>query len=488
MHLVQPRGELGRRVVADGPLVEGHGVLEDLAAEPDGHRLAGERRVVEALDHPGDCIAGRPVLGVGALALFAGLLRLLLGPRDLGPEPSVVDERSGDKPDQAEHTERGRDGPPGPSSGPFRQPLGRGDRPGVDRLAVEVTSEILGERAGRAVAPRRGFLKALQRDRLEVPRDRAGEPPRRGRLGLAHQLEHDEHRLARERRPAGEHLVEDGPQRVDIGRRSDPRRVALGLLGRHVVGRSEDGARLRPRAVAVALRQPEVADLGRAEVGREQDVRRLEVAVDDPRLVGVLHGERERRDGPRHVVRRHRTGREAVGKRAPLDELHRQIRHAVDPPDVVDRHDVRMPEPRRRLRLAAEPRGALAADQRRGADLLQRDQPAQGELPRPVDDAHPALADDFEELISRPGILGNLGPALVGQRGVSVRRADQGGERVFLHRPDDGPARVARRDVVGDRRRLVLVEPAQPERGEHRARGMNRRAVSIVGDGVHLWQ
>ena len=57
-------------------------------------------------------------------------------------------------------------------------------------------------------------------------------------------------RLAQERRPAGEHLVEDGAQGVDVRGRPDFAHRAAGLLGGHVARRAEDGARRRMRSRA----------------------------------------------------------------------------------------------------------------------------------------------------------------------------------------------------------------------------------------------
>ena len=69
----------------------------------------------------------------------------------------------------------------------------------------------------------------------------------------------------------------------------------LGLLGAHVLERADDRAELREQRL---LGQPLVDRLGHAEVDhlghglavvqRHQHVRRLDVAVDDPLLVGVL--------------------------------------------------------------------------------------------------------------------------------------------------------------------------------------------------------
>ena len=69
----------------------------------------------------------------------------------------------------------------------------------------------------------------------------------------------------------------------------------LGLLGAHVLERADDRAvlgeqRLLGQPLVDRLGDAEVDDLGHrlAVVERHQHVRRLDVAVDDPLLVGVL--------------------------------------------------------------------------------------------------------------------------------------------------------------------------------------------------------
>ena len=127
---------------------------------------------------------------------------------------------------------------------------------------------------------------------LDVGRDVRARVALRRRLGrLEHVLgEHAHEGLGVERHVAGQHLVQDAAGGVDVDAMVGL--VALGLLGRHVLGRAEDhpGAR-QPRAALVERRH-----LGDAEVehldevgpplARDQvDVLRLHVAVDDALIV-----------------------------------------------------------------------------------------------------------------------------------------------------------------------------------------------------------
>ena len=93
-------------------------------------------------------------------------------------------------------------------------------------------------------------------------------------------------RGAAERPPAREHLVEDGAEREDVGPRIH--RPPFRLLGRHVGGRAHDNARLGRdrgdrgfgRRQLDQFRETEVEHLG-AAVARDDDVGRLDVAMDD---------------------------------------------------------------------------------------------------------------------------------------------------------------------------------------------------------------
>ncbi len=85
-----------------------------------------------------------------------------------------------------------------------------------------------------------------------------------------------------ERRAEREQLVQGQAQGVDVGAA-----VALASepLGGHESQRAQDVAGLR-QAVVSRLRQPEVGDPGDA-VGVQEQVRRLDVAVDDPPGMGI---------------------------------------------------------------------------------------------------------------------------------------------------------------------------------------------------------
>ena len=133
-------------------------------------------------------------------------------------------------------------------------------------------------------------------------------------LGIARRLldvrgeQRRDHAL--ERRLADEQLERDAADRVDVAARI--RRLALALLGRHVLRRSEHraGARQHQALFEIAeqdLRHPEVEHLDDLAVGmiREHQVVRLEIA---------MHDARRRARGGAH--RRSRRGRRASSRSA----------------------------------------------------------------------------------------------------------------------------------------------------------------------------
>ena len=140
------------------------------------------------------------------------------------------------------------------------------------------------------VPPPRLLLQAFQADHLQVARDLAVEP--RGRLGRSSRgpLAGCRQRCRPRTAPARQQGVEDGAQAVDVGRRRDRAATAQRLLRGHVGGRPHDRAGLgQLDALLEPLGQAEVGDV-RLALLVQQDVRRLEVAVQDAPLVGVLDG------------------------------------------------------------------------------------------------------------------------------------------------------------------------------------------------------
>ncbi len=175
--------------------------------------------------------------------------------------------------------------------------------------------------------------------------------------------------------------------------------AAAALLGRDVVGAADQVAGARQRRQPLLAHEPEV-DQQRAAVAAQEDVRRLDVAVEDPALVRMVQRVRdlrERRGGARAVDAPGRVdeaaARDHVGERRPLDQLHREEPGAVAVADLLDVHDVVVAQAGRRIRFAQEAldRGGLQREVR--LEDLERDELAAGATARPIDDTHPAAAD-----------------------------------------------------------------------------------------------
>ena len=156
-----------------------------------------------------------------------------------------------------------------PSLGPLHRPLKRPTGP--RRIGSPCRKRRRSSaRSGRGVAPSRLLPQALQADRLQVARHArlqtaAAAPARRAAPAAGVQR-----RRALERRPAGEQLVEDRAEGVDVGRRADRRRLPLGLLGGHVARRAERRRRLRSAACrSERLARPKSVILGVAAAPRD---------------------------------------------------------------------------------------------------------------------------------------------------------------------------------------------------------------------------
>ena len=172
---------------------------------------------------------------------------------------------------------------------PAPRPFDRRDRAGEDRLPRDEAPAILGEELGGRIALGGLLLEALQADRLDVRRQLPDQARRRDRLLLDHLHDGVKGARAEERRSTDEHLVEHRPERIDVGRGAEVLQLPAGLLGGHVAGGAHDRAILcLARIPLELLRQTEVSDLRHA-VGRQQDVGRLQVAVEDAVGVGEMH-------------------------------------------------------------------------------------------------------------------------------------------------------------------------------------------------------
>ncbi len=146
--------------------------------------------------------------------------------------------------------------------------------------------------------------------------------------------------------PARQELIEQRAEAVHVGRRRDRRRRFVELRGG--VGRREQanpGPRQRERVGVVATRRPRVVEEFRdpeveddgprprappwAVALGDEDVRRLEVAVDDEPAVGVVDGPSHLDHEPHPIADAEVAGIGVGRDRLAVDELRDEVWHPI---------------------------------------------------------------------------------------------------------------------------------------------------------------
>ena len=159
-----------------------------------------------------------------------------------------------------------------------------------------------------------------------------------------------------------------------------------------------------------SLREPEVEHLHRA-VGAHLDIRRLEVAVDDPLLVGRFERLRNLPRDRQRLVERDRPARDALRQIVALDQFHHEGRDAPALFEAVDAGDVGMVQRREHFRFALETREPIVVSGERWRQDLDRDLAFQPGVGRPIDLAHAPFADlggDFVDAEAGAGSEGQV--------------------------------------------------------------------------------
>ena len=362
----------------------------------------------------------------------------------------------------------------------------------LDRLVLADAAQILGELECGPIPARAVLLhRGLEHD-LHVERERVVQCSRvLRRLALDRLVERGLVVPLVERTLQRQRLVERDAERVDVGAPIERVGRTAELLRRHVRGRAEHLARLGDRADVRRLvaREPEVEDHGLA-VGRDDQVARLDVAVDHARFMRGVDRARaalEEQERPMHVERRARRparrdlallrvvarglgGAEFGGvrvllafgarfaeelrERLALDEAHRDPRRVAVDVRVVDRADRRVLEARDDLGFAAEATAAVLAHrlEARREHLerdLARDAHVFGEPHAPLaaaaELAHEAIRPEAPFVrVLRRARAGLLRARLAAQRQVLAR------DRLFVA--------LEAREVVRERLRTAGVE------------------------------
>ena len=163
------------------------------------------------------------------------------------------------------------------------QPAGGGG----DRLAFEVEAKVGGELGGARVAPAPFLLEAFGDDRANLPVDVAIPARQRLRGRGADELGDFEARQVGDRvgQAAGEQLLENDAEGVDIGADIDGGGSVFDLLRAHVHEGARDvtgfGVKRARHGRAVLLATGVEIDHLRVAFGIDEDVSRLDVAVQD---------------------------------------------------------------------------------------------------------------------------------------------------------------------------------------------------------------
>ncbi len=201
-----------------------------------------------------------------------------------------------------------------------------------------------------------------------------------------------------------EHLVHHRAHGPDVAAVIG-RRLARGLLRRHVHGRADHAPREGGALARRDLGDAEIDELGRgtpslpASSARQEDVLGLDVPVHDARAVR----RRERaHDGHQDLDRLRRREpvppHHAIAQRLAVEQLLHDVRRSVVPlPDLEHRHDVGVMGHRRGPRLAPEARQHLRPLRQVRVEHLERDAPPDPGVLRLEDDAHAALADAAQQ-------------------------------------------------------------------------------------------
>ena len=199
------------------------------------------------------------------------------------------------------------------------------------------------------------------------------------------------------------HLVLNDAEREDIGSRTDV--AADELLRRHVGDRSDGDTGIRlhhGRGIFAAklakLRQSEIEHFG-VSVGRDDNVLRLNVAMDDSSLVGGTDRARDLRRDVDDFIDRHRTTRQARAQRLAFNELHRDEVQVVVNADLVNVGDIGMVQRRGCLRFLHEAAQAITASAAAVAQHFDGNLALEIVIEGEINLAHPARAEQRSHFV-----------------------------------------------------------------------------------------
>src|SRR5205823_1798389 len=199
-----------------------------------------------------------------------------------------------------------------------------------DWAAFQPAFEIDSQIACRAVARLRFALQTTRADCLQVAIERRYYRAQFRRRFFAGLLNHGQSVFAQERRTSGEQIKQQCSETINVGSWSKLGCRSFGLLRRDVTRRAEDCESAREIGTGV---EP----FGQSEISHEwfaatveQDVSRLEIAMQNPVLMRVLHSARHLRHKPDGFAR-------FVAQRGPgfLQAPPRRVFHAEEGQPVL---------------------------------------------------------------------------------------------------------------------------------------------------------
>ncbi len=234
-------------------------------------------------------------------------------------------------------------------------------------------------------------------DRLELRVDHREQLPDRPRALVRDPVHHHVRGVAGKGLLPGQQLVHDEADREDVA-------AMIGgpshrLLGRHVVRRTQHRAGPRQaarRGISDDARETEVEDLENA-VRRQHQVRRLDVAVDDPHLVRVAEAGAQLEDQFEAANQaQRRSAADDLAERLAIDVLHRDERLSLVLADIVDGDDVGMGQTRRGAGFPGEPLLDLVVEDRQD---LERNGPIEDRIAGQIQQPHAALAQAIKDFV-----------------------------------------------------------------------------------------
>jgi hypothetical protein len=208
-----------------------------------------------------------------------------------------------------------------------------------------------------------------------------------------------------ERPPPGRHFIEHDAQRKHVRSRIDL--FAAQLFGRHVADRADGDTGIRQLVACRAClivhavhraREPEVENLHLPTL-RQEDVGRLEVAMEQTLRVGSVQRVRERDGFVQDGIDVERAAPKTLLERLALEQLHDEVRPAVLLADVIQGADIRVVQRRNGARFPLEPRDAVPIALRRGRQHLDGDAAAETSVRGAINLAHAARPDGGEDFI-----------------------------------------------------------------------------------------